>query len=42
MIAIEDIPNIPDQQERFEQIPIDCYGQHEELGPVAGLKSAPV
>ena len=31
MIDIEDIPNIPDQQERFEQILVDCYGQYEEL-----------
>ena len=31
MIDIGDIPNIPDQQERFEQILVDCYGQYEEL-----------
>ncbi len=31
MYDIEDIPNIPDQSQRIEQITVDCYGQAEEL-----------
>jgi hypothetical protein len=28
---IEDIPNIPDQSQRIEEVTVDCYGQAEEL-----------
>ncbi len=28
---IADIPNLPDRDERFEEILVDCYGQSEEL-----------
>ena len=31
MYDIEDIPTIPDQSERIEEITVDCYGQAEEL-----------
>jgi len=31
MYAIEDIPNIPDQSRRIEEVTVDCYGQAEEL-----------
>jgi hypothetical protein len=31
MIEIEDIPTLPDQDERIEAITVDCYGQAEEL-----------
>jgi hypothetical protein len=31
MYDIEDVPNIPDQSQRIEEITIDCYGQAEEL-----------
>lgn len=31
MYDIADIPTIPDRDERFEQILVDCYGQPEEL-----------
>jgi hypothetical protein len=31
MFDIEDIPNIPDQQERIQEVTVDCYGQSEEL-----------
>jgi hypothetical protein len=31
MYDIEDIPNIPDQPQRIEEITVDCYGQAEEL-----------
>lgn len=31
MIDIEDIPNIPNQQERIQEVTVDCYGQSEEL-----------
>ena len=31
MVDIADIPAIPDRDERFEQILVDCYGQYEEL-----------
>ena len=31
MIDIGDIPAIPDRDERFEEILVDCYGQYEEL-----------
>jgi hypothetical protein len=28
---ISEIPSIPDREKRFEEILVDCYGQHEEL-----------
>jgi hypothetical protein len=31
MYDIDDIPNIPDQSQRIEEITVDCYGQAEEL-----------
>ena len=31
MIDIEDIPNLPDRDERIQEITVDCYGQVEEL-----------
>jgi hypothetical protein len=31
MRNIEDIPQIPDQAARWEEITVDCYGQDEEL-----------
>jgi len=31
MYDIEDIPSIPDQEERIEEVTVDCYGQSEEL-----------
>ena len=31
MHEIEDIPNIPDRDERIEEVTVDCYGQAEEL-----------
>ncbi len=31
MYSIEDIPNIPDQSQRIEEVTVDCYGQAEEL-----------
>jgi hypothetical protein len=31
MYDIEDIPDIPDQSQRIEEITVDCYGQAEEL-----------
>jgi hypothetical protein len=31
MYDIEDIPSIPDQSQRIEEITVDCYGQAEEL-----------
>jgi hypothetical protein len=31
MYDIEDIPNIPDQEERLQEVTVDCYGQSEEL-----------
>lgn len=31
MHDLEDIPNIPDQSQRIEEITVDCYGQAEEL-----------
>lgn len=31
MHSIEDIPNIPDQSQRIEEVTVDCYGQAEEL-----------
>lgn len=31
MMDIADIPNLPDRDERFEEILVDCYGQSEEL-----------
>jgi hypothetical protein len=31
MIEIEDIPTLPDREERIEEITVDCYGQAEEL-----------
>ena len=31
MVDIEDIPNIPDQRERIQEVTVDCYGQSEEL-----------
>ncbi len=31
MRSIEDIPEIPDQATRLEEITVDCYGRDEEL-----------
>jgi hypothetical protein len=31
MYDIEDIPGIPDQSQRIEEVTVDCYGQAEEL-----------
>ena len=31
MIEIEDIPTLPDQRRRIEEVTVDCYGQLEEL-----------
>jgi hypothetical protein len=31
MIEIEDIPTLPDQRQRIEEVTVDCYGQLEEL-----------
>jgi hypothetical protein len=31
MYDIDDIPNIPDQSERIQEVTVDCYGQAEEL-----------
>lgn len=31
MYEIEDIPSIPDQAQRIEEVTVDCYGQAEEL-----------
>ena len=31
MRDIADIPDIPDQKQRIEEITVDCYGQAEEL-----------
>jgi len=31
MHSIEDIPSIPDQDERIGEVTVDCYGQAEEL-----------
>ena len=31
MHDIEDIPHIPDQSQRIEEVTVDCYGQAEEL-----------
>ncbi len=31
MYDIADIPDIPDQSQRIEEITVDCYGQAEEL-----------
>jgi hypothetical protein len=31
MHSIEDIPSIPDQGQRIEEITVDCYNQAEEL-----------
>jgi hypothetical protein len=28
---IEDIPNIPDQDQRIQEVTVDCHGQAEEL-----------
>jgi hypothetical protein len=28
---IEDIPNIPDREKRFEEITVDCYDEYEVL-----------
>ena len=28
---IEDIPNIPDREQRFEEITVDCYDEYEVL-----------
>jgi hypothetical protein len=30
VIAIEDIPHLPDRQQRLEALLVDCYGQDEE------------
>jgi hypothetical protein len=34
MIEIEDIPQIPDRDKRFEEILVDCNGQSEELAAI--------
>lgn len=31
MYDIEDIPHIPDQARRIEEITVDCYGQAKDL-----------
>jgi hypothetical protein len=31
MYDVADIPNIPDRDERLDQVTVDCYGQAEEL-----------
>jgi hypothetical protein len=31
MIEIEEIPTLPDQGQRIEEVTVDCYGQLEEL-----------
>lgn len=31
MNNIEDIPHIPDQSQRIQEVTVDCYGQAEEL-----------
>lgn len=31
MYDIEDIPSIPDRDQRLEEVLVDCYGQAEEL-----------
>jgi hypothetical protein len=31
MYDIEDIPSIPDREQRLEEVTVDCYGQAEEL-----------
>jgi hypothetical protein len=31
MIEIEDIPGLPDQRQRIDEVTVDCYGQQEEL-----------
>jgi hypothetical protein len=31
MYDIEDIPSIPDQEERLSEVTVDCYDQAEEL-----------
>jgi hypothetical protein len=31
MYDIEDIPNIPDQSQRIQEVTVDCYNQAEEL-----------
>ena len=31
MYDIEDIPTIPDQARRLEEVTVECYGQYEEL-----------
>jgi hypothetical protein len=31
MYDITDIPTIPDQEERLQEVTVDCYGQSEEL-----------
>ena len=31
MYDVEDIPGIPDQSQRIEEVTVDCYGQAEEL-----------
>jgi hypothetical protein len=31
MHDIDDIPNLPDQSQRVQEVTVDCYGQAEEL-----------
>jgi hypothetical protein len=31
MMNIEDIPSIPDREQRLEEITVDCYDEHEVL-----------
>ncbi len=31
MVDIDDIPSIPDQSERIQEVTVDCYNQSEEL-----------
>jgi hypothetical protein len=31
MTSIEDIPFLPDREERISEVTVDCYGQAEEL-----------
>jgi hypothetical protein len=42
MIDMSDIPGLPDRDERFAEIMVDCYGQDEELSAMeVYLQEAP-
>ena len=34
MHDIKDIPNLPDQSQRVQEVTVDCYGQAEELSAI--------